>query len=407
MGTTLQSPGSPAQPPAPSPVSSAAPDDTVPAVPVGAVIGKLRIGTPIVVPDARPQPSSSRVPSAPQIDAAEISFGESDSNDRTPSSLEAALIREISDRTPVPVTAAEGATSIIDTSELKARVSGTPPLVHEVTPSMPSLPPDAIVPGSTSDDRIKTSDVSMTASMVPASPSDQRIVPALAGTSGPHRTVPETPSLVAAIEMERPRGAAPHEPAKPSQLSASERSKVPGGRFIALGALVAFGVLIFLLRNEGDRGIDETRPDQPTAFTSSARGEPIGSPGDPAAILPAAAAAPVASSPTENAIAAAAPVPSSTPAASSSAMATSGDDLPLPAGAVIAPGQGLLDIETGAREAIFVDNVELGRGPFLRLTLTPGIHEIRLRAHGEERIRFVLIRSARRTRLPLSSVWTR
>jgi hypothetical protein len=88
-------------------------------------------------------------------------------------------------------------------------------------------------------------------------------------------------------------------------------------------------------------------------------------------------------------------------------MATSGEDLPLPAGAVIAAGQGLLDIETGGREAIFVDNVELGRGPFLRLTLAPGIHEIRLRAHGEERIRFVLIRSARRTRLPLSSVWTR
>jgi hypothetical protein len=67
----------------------------------------------------------------------------------------------------------------------------------------------------------------------------------------------------------------------------------------------------------------------------------------------------------------------------------------------------LLDIETGAREAIFVDGVELGRGPFLRLTLTPGVHEVRLRAHGEERIRFVLIRSARRTRLPLSSAWAR
>jgi hypothetical protein len=96
-----------------------------------------------------------------------------------------------------------------------------------------------------------------------------------------------------------------------------------------------------------------------------------------------------------------------TPAASASAAPTAGEDLPLPVGAVVTPGQGLLDIETGAREAIFVDGVELGRGPFLRLTLTPGVHEVRLRAHGEERIRFVLIRSARRTRLPLSSVWAR
>jgi hypothetical protein len=84
-----------------------------------------------------------------------------------------------------------------------------------------------------------------------------------------------------------------------------------------------------------------------------------------------------------------------------------GEDLPLPTGAVVTPGQGLLDIETAAREAIFVDGVELGRGPFLRLTLTPGVHEVRLRAHGEERIRFVLIRATRRTRLPLASAWTR
>src|SRR5262249_7163326 len=96
-----------------------------------------------------------------------------------------------------------------------------------------------------------------------------------------------------------------------------------------------------------------------------------------------------------------------TPSASASAEPTSGEELPLPVGAVVTPGQGLLDIETGAREAIFVDGVEVGRGPFLRLTLTPGVHEVRLRAHGEERIRFVLIRPARRTRLPLSSAWAR
>ena len=51
--------------------------------------------------------------------------------------------------------------------------------------------------------------------------------------------------------------------------------------------------------------------------------------------------------------------------------------------------------------------VELGRGPFLRLTLAPGVHEVKLRARGEERVRFVLIRSARRTRLPLPSAFAR
>ena len=90
-----------------------------------------------------------------------------------------------------------------------------------------------------------------------------------------------------------------------------------------------------------------------------------------------------------------------------SATPTSGEDLPLPIGAVITPGQGLLDIETGGREAIFVDNVELGRGPFLRLTIAPGVHDVRLRAHGEQTIRFAIVRAGRRTRLPFPSTGMR
>ena len=103
------------------------------------------------------------------------------------------------------------------------------------------------------------------------------------------------------------------------------------------------------------------------------------------------------------------PLPSSLSraTAASAGAPSSGEDLPLPTGAVITPGQGLLDIETGGREAIFVDGVELGRGPFLRLTIAPGVHDVRLRAHGEEKIKFAMVRAARRTRLPFSSTWTR
>ena len=91
----------------------------------------------------------------------------------------------------------------------------------------------------------------------------------------------------------------------------------------------------------------------------------------------------------------------------SGAAPNSGEDLPLPTGAVITPGQGLLDIETGGREAIFVDGVELGRGPFLRLTIAPGVHDVRRRAHGEQTIRFAAVRAGRRTRLPFPSVGMR
>jgi hypothetical protein len=72
----------------------------------------------------------------------------------------------------------------------------------------------------------------------------------------------------------------------------------------------------------------------------------------------------------------------------------------------VTANQGLLDVEIAGKEAIFVDGVELGKGPSLRLVLASGIHEVRQRVRGEWRIRFVLIRPARRTRLPLTS-WTR
>jgi hypothetical protein len=81
----------------------------------------------------------------------------------------------------------------------------------------------------------------------------------------------------------------------------------------------------------------------------------------------------------------------------------SGEDLPLPIGAMIPAGQGMLEVQAQGRSAIFIDGAEMGRGPVLRLALGPGVHEVRVRAHGEERIRFVMIRAARQTRLALAA----
>jgi hypothetical protein len=65
----------------------------------------------------------------------------------------------------------------------------------------------------------------------------------------------------------------------------------------------------------------------------------------------------------------------------------------------------MLEVQAQVRSAIFIDGAEMGRGPVLRLALGPGVHEVRVRAHGEERIRFVLIRAARQTRLSLAASW--
>jgi DNA-binding response OmpR family regulator len=395
---TGPSPVPPETPPAETPkVGSVEPAEAphpAPAVaetaPTGVVVGKVRLASVVA--------GAVRSETNPRIEAAELSYAWSEAADeeRAPSSLEAALIQQISDRTPAPapVAAAPGDASIVDTSELKARIPGTPLLRPESPEAIPSLPPDAMVPGSTSDERIKI-ELASTAAVVPGSTSDNRVQTSkLASTvEAPAPPVPPKVEPAHAPEPEvpfvpRPRQAADERPARQPQQR--------GAFFVAL--IVAFAMiaalLFFLQYEEGRPGDSNAVPPGPSA--------PAVVPSGPTGMAPASPVVPASS--VEGAEHA---ERGATPSASASAEPSSGEDLPLPVGAVVTPGQGLLDIETGAREAIFVDGVELGRGPFLRLTLSPGVHEVRLRAHGEERIRFVSIRPARRTRLPLSSAWAR
>jgi hypothetical protein len=335
--------------------------------------------------------------------------------DRAPSSLEAALIRQVSDRTPPPppVEPAGAAASIVDTSELKARVPGTPLLRTESPGPIPSLPPDAIVPASASDEKIKTPELSSTAAVVPSG-SDDRIQASIPPITGEAIASLRPKDLASPQASERGFPPPPREPRlkPPLPVPARERAAEAPARQPSRGAfpialVVALGLLgagLFFLESQSGRSSDSS----PVSPSSSAM-----STNTPARAV-APEIAPVVSAPSPSVPSAFAErvsdrtdPTSTTPSSSASATQPAGEDLPLPAGAVLTPGQGLLDIETGAREAIFVDGVELGRGPFLRLTLTPGVHEVRLRAHGEERIRFVLIRAARRTRLPLSSAWVR
>jgi hypothetical protein len=353
---------------------------------------------PVAEPQKSPVPAAAPQESTPHIEAGEVSYAwpeAGDGEERTPNSLEAALIRQISERTPAPglVAAAPGAASIVDTSELKARVPGTPPR-GESTERIPSLPPDAVVPGSTSDEKIKL-ELASTAAVVPANISDNQIQTSkLASTVEAPAPLRSAPKIEAARE---PQGEVPFTPRPRSPADArAARQPRRGGFFVALVLAFAMiaALLYFLQSQEGRPAESNALPAEPTSVLS-----PPAPSTPPASPVMAASSAVEGAELVEKAAA--------TPSASASAEPTAGEDLPLPVGAVVTPGQGLLDIETGAREAIFVDSVELGRGPFLRLTLTPGVHEVRLRAHGEERIRFVLIRPARRTRLPLSSAWAR
>jgi CheY-like chemotaxis protein len=399
-----------APPPLPPKTSAPAPADTVPA---GVPLGKLRLS---VAPRKEATASSDAVVSNADVEAAEPSPPSSATGDgdRAPSSLEAALIRQVSDRTPPPpaVEPAGAAASIVDTSELKARIPGTPLLRTESPGPIPSLPPDAIVPASASDEKIKTAELS-SAAVVPSG-SDDRIHASIPPITGEAIASLRPKDLASPQARERSVPPPPREPKLKPPLPAPARGRAaeaparqPSRSAFPIALVVALGLLgagLFFLESQSGRSVDSSSVS--TSSSAMSTNAPTRAVASEIATV-ASASSPSVPSPFAERVSDRTDPPSTAPSSSASATQPAGEDLPLPTGAVLTPGQGLLDIETGAREAIFVDGVELGRGPFLRLTLTPGVHEVRLRAHGEERIRFVLIRAARRTRLPLSSAWVR
>jgi DNA-binding response OmpR family regulator len=376
--------------------------------------------------------------------------GWQDKDDRTPSSLEAAVIREISDRTPLPAPAPAPSppadkedSSIIDASGLRARASASEP----ATPgTLPSLPPDAMVPASPSEDRLATAEPVMISQ--PPGPPDDAAARARADAAVLEASRESTarawenaalvaessgrvaghadrwnegargsggPARHGAHEFPRPPGSvAPARPA--SDPPEALKPAGAGGGSFAVGLLVAFGAMAVLVLavQYGRSRIGEAAP-PPIDPQDTAEAQ---FPELPATAMPGPAVLPVPLPSASSAMPLPSPgvriLPGGMPAAGSSLGSppaasvppTSGDDLPLPPGVVVTASQGLLDVETGGKEAIFVDGVELGRGPALRLVLAPGVHEVRQRVRGEWRIRFVLIRPSRRTRLPLSS-WTR
>jgi hypothetical protein len=77
-------------------------------------------------------------------------------------------------------------------------------------------------------------------------------------------------------------------------------------------------------------------------------------------------------------------------------------DLELPAGIPVAADKGLLEIEIGGQDAIYVDGVFVGLGPTRRVPLPPGRHEIEVRSGGVARSRHVAdVRQTRRVRLEI------
>ncbi len=101
------------------------------------------------------------------------------------------------------------------------------------------------------------------------------------------------------------------------------------------------------------------------------------------------------------------PATASAPAPASAAPAVSVkvEDLPLPPGVPVAKDKGLLEVETGGRQVIYVDGVFVGHGPLRRIPLAPGDHEVETKQDGQRRVDHVSVVQGRRARLPLAQAW--
>lgn len=75
----------------------------------------------------------------------------------------------------------------------------------------------------------------------------------------------------------------------------------------------------------------------------------------------------------------------------------------------VPPGQGMLEIVAGTSDTIFIDAQQVGNGPIIKRALAPRRepYEIRVKLRGEERVRFVVIKEARLTKVRISPPWSR
>ncbi len=72
-------------------------------------------------------------------------------------------------------------------------------------------------------------------------------------------------------------------------------------------------------------------------------------------------------------------------------------------------GQGLLEVVAGRGHKIFVDGVDVGRGPVVKVPVkaTAQPHEIRVKMKGEERVRYVVVKPKTRLRIRVAPPWSR
>jgi DNA-binding response OmpR family regulator len=295
-----------------------------------------------------------------------------ETEEATPSSLEDAVMREISERSdrPEPHVTSDPP-PLVEPSALRPRSSNPPGLPEQREdalsrdePLLPSLPPDAIVPGaSSSDEMLAVPPIALLhepngSGDVDATEVDARVAPnddgARAKDEGDDEA--EAPPAKSATIERTPLAsvAARAEPTIP-------KKRVPWRAFVLLGIV---GVVAgFLLRQSTPSRPPSAATDTPTKTSTLPEAPPsvVAPPRPPGSI---------------------------------------GD---IPSGIVVPTGKGLVEVKTPGDEQVRVDGEVRGRGPAFSTPLAAGAHEIRVVIAGTERRRVVEVEASKSTRIDLTS----
>jgi CheY-like chemotaxis protein len=317
--------------------------------------------------------------------------------DAVPSSLEDAVMRELSDRSPDPG-AAHVPTSnpppIIEPSELRPRSSNPPAVDHPEATSeerllLPSIPPDAVVPAAISSEELASAPASpeppevtspvpdeATEAPPPAEAQQDTEVegryeallqastqPMRMTTSpqpAPEKTQPLPVPAKATVEPEAVVGKALEaQPAPPPPAAQLPRSAWLGWALVVGAVAVIVGVAL----NKGP------------------------------APAPSTAAPPEPGAP---------PVTSSAPPPVSTSPSTSppGDSFgELPPGVDVPRGFGMVEVAAPPGARIRVDGAIAGAGPSFSMAAAPGVHEVRVEGSGPESRSVIEVRAGKTTRV--------
>jgi DNA-binding response OmpR family regulator len=320
--------------------------------------------TPSPTPPA-PEPSLAR--------PALVAAGPEERTQEAPASLEDAVMRQIDERWSYSGAAAARST-IVEPSQLRPRSSSSPPESPlEDGGPLPSIPPDAVVPATTSGEGPAAPAATSGEGPAAAAPVEDvsaEMLPASVPPPEPSQTQPlprPVPPPLPAVDRTLRLPAA----TSPAAVKGPTPAPAPRSRASRLSLVLAFVALGLAIGAVWHARTDEAHPEKGLAAAAPSSADPASGP-------PARANAFGSS------------------VALSSTGATSNDPN---AAAILASGYGLVEVLAPPGVRVRIDGAVAGSGPTVSLVAAPGYHEVRIEQDGGYSKHVVEVQSGRTTRI--------